>query len=123
MSYFAETRLREVIGELVRRLRNRDVRPDLDYLPPLPQEGARRVVIGVKGRARVLLDLDLQAEECRVYRQVGRVPFSLEDGYEIGPAEGAEGGGTARAVAERCASGQTLAEALLRRLEEDYQAV
>lgn len=118
MSYFAEARLRELCQELVRLLRTPQVRPTLDYLPPIPQEGARRVVVGVKGKARVLLDADLGAGEVRVYRQVGQLPLSLEDGYELGSS--VDGGDGDR---KQYDSGQALAEALLERLEEDYRAV
>lgn len=123
MSYFEETRLREVCQELVRILRAPKGRAHLDYLPPLPQEGARRVVVGVQGRARVLLDLDLGAGQCRVYRQVGSVPFSLEEGYQLGRSGGVEENGTEAADGEQYDSGQAFAEALIRQLEEEYRAI
>lgn len=124
MSYFAEARLRELCQELVRLLRSPQVQPTLDYLPPIPQEGARRVVVGVKGKARVLLDADLAAGEIRVYRQVGQLPLSLEDGYELGPAaEARHTGHDGEASLEQYGSGQELAEALLKRLDEEYRTV
>lgn len=124
MSYFAEARLRELCQEFVRLLRAPQAQATLDYLPPIPQEGARRVVVGVKGKARVLLDADLGAGEVRVYRQVGQLPLSLDDGYELGPA-GDEGNARrdGEAALEQYGSGQALAEALLEQLEEEYRAV
>lgn len=118
MSYFAESRLRDVCQELVRLLRAPDQSSRLDYLPPLPQEGARRVVLGVQGRARLLLDFDLQSGECRVFRQTGTIPFSLDDSYELGGldvvSDDGSGGG------HEFASGQAFAEALLKELEDEY---
>lgn len=118
MGYFSETRLRSVCQELVKLLRAGQRPSRLDYLPPLPQEGARRVVIGIEGRARLLLDLDLEDGECRVFRHTGTIPFSLEENYAIGTLDVRSGDDSGER--REFTSGQAFAEALLKELEDEY---
>lgn len=118
MGYAEEARLQEVVRELVRLLRDDRFAPTLDYLPPLPAEGARRVVVGLGDSLKMLLDLT--EGRCRVFRQVAEVPMNLTRGYRIGRLSGLRRREEARL--KQVSAAEKLAESLLDQIQSEYYA-